>query len=69
MTIGTRRIDHFAENTVLCHVERVELKEVVAAVFKHHAVQTLAFGEVDECPNLGHTHGRRYFDSHVLALF
>ena len=67
VAIGTHRVDDFAEKPLLSHVERVEFEEIVAAILKNHAVQTLLFREVDELPDFVHVHRRRHFNRHVLT--
>ena len=59
----------FAEEAFLCHVERVELEEVVAAVFELDAVLAGTFRGVDEVPAVLHAHCGRHFDRSVLAVF
>ena len=68
VAIGTLCVDDLTEETLLCHVERVQLEEVVAAVLQNHAVQALLLGEVDELPDFVHVHGRRHLDGHVLTV-
>ena len=68
MAVGALGVDNIAEKSLLCHVQRVELEEVVAAVFEHDAVQAYLFGEVNKFPNLVHVHGRRHFYGRVLTM-
>ena len=69
MAVSPLHINHFAQQTPLSHVERVELKEIIAAVLEHHHVQALALAQVDERPNFVQVHGRRHLDGHVMAMF
>ena len=61
-------VDDFSEQSLLCHAERVELNKVVAAVLEHETVQPLPFRQVDEFPDVVHTHGRRHLNRHVLPV-
>ena len=61
-------IDELAQQTPLGHVERVEFKEIIAAVLEHHHMQALAFTQVDERPNLVHVHGRGDLDGDMMAV-
>ena len=67
MTISTLHVENFAENAVLCHMKRVELKEIIAAVFKHYTVKTRLFREVNEFPDLVKIHCRGHFNGCVFA--
>ena len=68
VVISAFGMDNFAEETLLRHVQGRELKEIVNAVFQHHAVQALAFGLIYEGPNLFQGGSRRHFYSHMLAV-
>ena len=68
MAIGTLRVDDLTEETLLSHVQRIQLEEVVAAVFENHAMQALLFRKVDELPDFVHVHGRGDLDGHVLTI-
>ncbi len=62
-------MDQIAEQAVLCHVESVHFKEVVHAVFQHHAMLAGFLGSVDQVPDLFQSHGCGNFNGHVLAFF
>ena len=66
--VSTLATQHFSEDAVLRHVERVEFIPVVAAVLENHAVEARLLREVDEFPALLKVHGRRHLDSRVLAI-
>ena len=68
MAVSALHVLHLAEHAVLRHVECVELKEVVAAVLKHHHVETLLLTEVDKLPDLVKVHGRRHLNGNILAM-
>ena len=69
MAIGTLYVDDLAKESFLCHIQRVQLEEVIAAVLQNHAMQALLFRQVDELPDFIHIHSRRNLDSHVLTVF
>ena len=69
MAIGSLHVDDLAKESLLRHVQRVQLEKVVAAVFENHAVQSLLLRHVDELPDFVHIHGRGHLDGHVLAVF
>ena len=57
MDICAFHMDQIAEQAVLCHVESVHFKEVVHAVFQHHAMLAGFLGSVDQVPDLFQSHG------------
>ena len=62
-------VDNLAHQALLRHVQRIELKEIITAVLKHHHVQALALAQVDERPYFGHVHRRGHLDGDVMAMF
>ena len=61
-------MQNLTEETLLCHVEGGQLKEVVHAVFQHHAMFLCAFSRIDQCPNLIHVGCCGYFNGHMLSM-
>ncbi len=68
MQVASLDVHQFTEDTVLRHIERCHLEEVIDAVFEHHAMELGAFCHVDHVPNLLHRQGCGHFASHVLAV-
>ena len=66
--VGTLGVDNLTKDTLLSHVEGVELKPVVAAVLQNHAVLAVFLGEVDELPALLQVHGTGHLNGGVLAV-
>ena len=66
--VGTFATEHFAKDTVLRHIQGVELIPVVAAVLENHAVLASLLTEFDELPALCQVHGRGHLDGGVLAV-
>ena len=66
--IGALDVENLPEEPQLGHVERRQLKEVVDAVFEHHAVALRPFGRVDQLPALLERHRRGDLEGHVPAL-
>ena len=58
----------FAEQSVLCHVQSRQLKEVIAAVLQLHAVPACALRGVDEQPDVVERRCRRHLYGGVLAV-
>ena len=68
VAVSPLHVKHFAEDTLLRHVQRVQFEEVVTAVLQHHAVQAGLLGQVDQLPDFRQVHRRRHLDGHVLAV-
>ena len=68
MDVGTLSTQHFAEDTVLSHIEGTQFEPVVAAVLKNHTMLAGLLGKVDELPALFEIHSRRNLDGCVLAI-
>ena len=67
--VGTFSTEHLAKHAGLGHLECVEFVVVIAAVLQNHTVLAGFLREVDEVPALFKVHGRRHFDSGMLAVF
>ena len=46
MNIGALHTKHITKDTLLSHIERIQLKVIVTAVFKQHTVQTLLLRQI-----------------------
>ena len=68
MQVSALDVHQFSEDTVLRHVERRHLEEVIDAVLEHHAVELCALGSIDHIPDFLHCQGRRHLASDVLAM-
>ena len=53
VAVSTFSMDDVSEYALTRHLECRKLKEVVAAVLKHHAMTPVLLGSVHECPALG----------------
>ena len=68
MDVSPLGTEYFAEEPLLCHVERSELEEVIHAVLKHHAVTLGALCGIDYIPGFLETGDSRHFAGDVLSL-
>ena len=69
MDVSSLCANDFTKHTLLCHVQGIHFKPVVAAVFQNHTMLASGFRQVDEFPALFQVHGRRYFNGYVLTMF
>ena len=65
--IATLGVQNFTEDTLLSHIQRCKLEEVVDAVLEHHAVFASALRGIDELPQLLQGEGCGHLYNHVLA--
>ena len=68
MDVGSLGTEYFTEESLLCHVERGELEEVIHAVLEHHAVTLCALCGIDYIPGFLETGDSWHFAGDVLSL-
>ena len=68
MNISTLSMEQFTENSVLCHIQSIHFKPVVATVLKNHTMFASLLNQVDKIPALFNIHSRRYFNSRILSI-
>ena len=69
MNISALNVQNLAENSLLCHVQCCQFKEIIYTVFQLHTVFAGSFGSIYQTPNLLQCHGSGNFDSYVFAMF
>ena len=68
VVVGSLGVYDLAEKSLLGHVQRSQLEEVVAAVFEHHEVLAGFFRGIDQLPAFVEGQCRRHFRNGMLAL-
>jgi hypothetical protein len=62
-------MDDLSEKTGLGEGEHLQFKEIIAAVFKNHAVLPCPFGCIDKVPAVFQSGGRRNFNGDMFPVF
>ena len=68
MDVSPLGTEYFAEEPLLCHVERSKLEEVIHAVLEHHAVTLCTLCGIDYIPGFLETGDSWHFAGDVLSL-
>ena len=68
MVVGTFHVRDVPKEALLRHIQGGDFKEVVDAVFQHHAVLAGTFGSVHHLPDIIQREGGRDFAGNVFAL-